>query len=636
MKIHRHDCSVVILVSGLVAVGSPGCLGTPRVDDEATATAVEALLTSPIPLDGRSFAIIANTGSVHVGSGARVDSYASSSGPYGGSNVGQRGSVRAATTITTSGTGIIQGNRVSDSPAQLAIVPVPAGARNLPLGASAPGSVNINTLGQSITLRPGSYVVNNLNVNFPGEIRIQPVGQVNIWVKGTLNLGGNENPGGVPGNLAFLVNSAGFVNVNANGKLFGSIYAPLSVVSVNSQVFGNVVGSSVNVNSGGAAHFDTLLAVACAADADCNDDEPCTTDTCDPAIGCQHFVDAGCQQCPIDWAPSARAPVFDGAKDFGPAEGAPGPVRIVFPTLDGNPFQARMLLGCEHYPIVLLAHGNCAGDPQHFKAWYRGASFDEVAVGLARSGFVVVIPDLPQTRAGTQPPWAATNSDLQRIADTLTWVRTQWDARGALITNRIGILGHSWGAMLGARFAQESAGSDNAVTAYAGLSGTWSEWDAVSRPRPIDTLAIPKLFTWGAGSNDVFADLDQGGFWSGIPPFKHRAAFQEGGHFDYLSAAAAAACQGNERGPCSETQTLAREQVLTFFSNYMPPDGQLLSFPDSMLLPPLTLTDEQELFAGRHRVAEDHYLDRASENPRVCSASFNWNATSSGMQSLPP
>jgi hypothetical protein len=55
-----------------------------------------------------------------------------------------------------------------------------------------------------------------------------------------------------------------------------------------------------------------------------------------------------------------------------------------------------------------------------------------------------------------------------------------------------------------------------------------------------------------------------------------------------------------------------------------------------LLLPPLTLTDDQELFAGRHRVAEDHYLDRAQENPRVCSASFKWTATSSGTQSLPP
>jgi hypothetical protein len=250
--VRKGSCTAWVIL-GLLGACNPE---SPLPDEVEGSEANISLVTAPagsLPCDARAYAITANTGSVIVNSGALVDSYQPSQGPYGGSNIGPNGSVRAATSI--SNRGVIKGNQVPNSPAHLAVIPVATGALNLPLGSPVPGNLNINTSSDSITLAPGAYVVSNLNVNSPGAINISPQGRVQIWVTGNLNLGGQENPTGLPSNLAFMVNSSGYVNVNSNGQLFGSIYAPTSTVDINSTVYGAVVGSSVTLNSGAAVHF---------------------------------------------------------------------------------------------------------------------------------------------------------------------------------------------------------------------------------------------------------------------------------------------------------------------------------------------------------------------------------------------
>ena len=214
-----------------------------------------AVSVAGVPCTARGAAVIANTGSVFSGSGSLVDSYESRRGSYGGANIGSQAVVQAASTIVNNG-GVIDGSESPSSPAHLSVVPVAAGATNLPLGSSSPGSLNINNASQSITLAPGNYVAANINVNSPGAINVSPPGQVLIWVTGNLNLGGNENLNGVPVNLQFLVQSSGYVNVNAGAEVFGFIYAPTSVVNVDAPVFGGVVGTTVNLNSGAAVHFN--------------------------------------------------------------------------------------------------------------------------------------------------------------------------------------------------------------------------------------------------------------------------------------------------------------------------------------------------------------------------------------------
>jgi hypothetical protein len=242
------------VASLVVACGLGACVA--QTSSEPTEQSTSELTSPPgVPCAARANAVIANTGQIFSNSGSLVDSYQSSLGRYGGTNVGSSAAVQAAEAIVHNG-GVIHGTQTPDVAADLAVVPVPSGATNLPLGSRTPGSVDITTAAQSITLAPGSYVVANLTVGSPGAITISPAGPVLIWVTGSLNLGGNENLNGVPENLEFLVTSSGNVNVNVNGELFGFVYAPTSTVSVESSVFGGVVGSTVNLNAGGSVHFD--------------------------------------------------------------------------------------------------------------------------------------------------------------------------------------------------------------------------------------------------------------------------------------------------------------------------------------------------------------------------------------------
>jgi hypothetical protein len=249
-----------------MAVGLGVALGACGAREPASSTemvsSVQARVTGPdpVPCDAWANAVVANNGNVLLNAASLVDSYSSSAGAYGGSNMGSNATVRAATSITNNGA-VVHAQLVSSAPSGLAVVPVPAGAKNLPLGSSSPGSLNINTAGSSLTLAPGNYVAANITVNAPGAIRISPAGQVRIWVTGTLNLGGSENADGSPHNLAFLVTSSSFVNVNSGGALYGAIYAPSSGINVNSAVFGSVIGGSISLlNSGAAVHYDSAAA----------------------------------------------------------------------------------------------------------------------------------------------------------------------------------------------------------------------------------------------------------------------------------------------------------------------------------------------------------------------------------------
>jgi hypothetical protein len=234
--------SLGLLAAGVLGTGFAGASPPPPVD--------------PVPCEAWARAIATNIGGIIDNAQTLIDSYSSALGPYGGANVGSNAIVQTATTLTNNGGGV-HGKVIAKSPAGLAVVPVPPGAKNLPLGSSSPGSLNINDANGSITLAPGDYVAANINVNFPGSLRVSPAGQARIWVTGTLNLGGNENQNGIPTNLAFLVTSSATVNVNSRGSLFGVIYAPIASVNVNSTIFGSVVGGAVTLNSGAAVHFDS-------------------------------------------------------------------------------------------------------------------------------------------------------------------------------------------------------------------------------------------------------------------------------------------------------------------------------------------------------------------------------------------
>lgn len=209
----------------------------------------------PIPCLARAEAVIANTGKVFSDEQSLVDSYNSTLGDYGGSNVGNSGNVQAAGAIVVEG-GVIHGSKLPNTPAGLVDIPVPLNARPLPLGAQNPGHVHIHNHHDSITLRPGNYVAADLDLDAPGAINVYPSGLVSIFVTGHLSLGGPANLHGSPKNLQFIVLSSHEVRVQRQGTLVGLLYAPKSEVELHSEVFGSVVGGTVKLDEHSAVHYD--------------------------------------------------------------------------------------------------------------------------------------------------------------------------------------------------------------------------------------------------------------------------------------------------------------------------------------------------------------------------------------------
>jgi hypothetical protein len=299
--------------------------------------------------------------------------------------------------------------------------------------------------------------------------------------------------------------------------------------------------------------------------------------------------------CPIGWQPNALTPVFYGARTYGAAQSAPVSLRVYFPSLDGAVESAPILSGCGRYPVVLFAHGDCHPDPNHFRKWVQ------LPAQLARSGYVVVVPQLP---AISMHPSAESHPALGAIAGSLAWLRQRWEYRSVLMpAAATGIAGHSFGALLAARYARA-----NIVAGFAGLSGVWQDWPAGSPP--IVGLAGPKLLLWG-GPEDRFTSLSDAQ-WNGLSTPKHRAVFATGVHWDYLPAGQTP-CDAT-RGPCGLIPSAAADLVTMFFAKYLPPElsphlpGRV---PDNLVPPALVLTREQEFYAGAHLVGMRNMPGRA-------------------------
>lgn len=291
------------------------------------------------------------------------------------------------------------------------------------------------------------------------------------------------------------------------------------------------------------------------------------------------------ETCPISWQPQALTPVFFGARDIGPDQGAPVPLRIFFPSLDGAVESAPLLEGCARYPLIVFAHGHCIGDADHYRRWFR------LPAMLARSGYVVVVPHLASISAGASPS-VEVHADLPTLEEVVDWARSGWEHADVLLPPpATGIVGHSFGAMLGARFAVGGP-----VSAYAGLSGGWGDWFG-DAPQPLPLLDLPTLLVWG-GPADLFTQLSDT-TWGQLRKPRHRVVFAQGEHWDYLGSADVP-CR-RARGLCDGLGAATDDLVTMFFAKYLPPELATdlpPRVPPNLEPPPLVLTQEQEFFAG--------------------------------------
>ncbi len=263
------------------------------------------------------------------------------------------------------------------------------------------------------------------------------------------------------------------------------------------------------------------------------------------------------------------------------------PLRIFFPSLDGAVESALLLEGCGRYPLVVLCHGHCQGDTDHFRRWFR------LPAQLARAGYVVVVPHLAGNAGGSSPSVPG-HADLSTLDAVLTWARGGWDGAGVLLPPpATGLVGHSFGAALAAVYAV-----DHEVGAYAGLSGPWGDWFG-GVPFPLTLLDLPTLLMWG-GLGDSFTQLSDAQ-WQQMRRPRHRVVFATGEHWDYLPEAPGVACNRGF-GPCDALGAASHDLVTMFLGRYLPPElaTDLPPRVPNTLEPPALddLTFEQEFFAG--------------------------------------
>lgn len=331
----------------------------------------------------------------------------------------------------------------------------------------------------------------------------------------------------------------------------------------------------------------------------------------DPPPPCEPAYD----DPPIGWGPSILAPVFYGYADYNPSVGAPANLRVYYPSLDGSPPCAPFLTGPGHFPLVLFLHGACAAAEHHYTKWAR------LPAVLARSGFVVAIPDLD----GIGYAWELNNATYTLIGQVHDWMRKTWSHSQYLMQPPIlGIVGHSYGALHGAQVAITTP-----ATAIVSLGGVWSEWPSVP-PNPLHKLTIPKMVALGTGA---FAESLN---FNAVPSPKHRLTFPNGGHWDYVPPEATACDEADNStaGPCNLVADLVADFTAVFLSKHMGPEethGMLSGIPDNLVLPSVKLTPQQAFFAGNHLAS----FGAVAAN-KACSVTLDWvTPNGSGSRKLP-
>jgi hypothetical protein len=248
-----------------------------------------AQITAEVENSGNAFFDRALWGinSVSLSGNVNIDSYNPSLGPYGGSNVGNLGSVGTNGSATLSGsvtirgdlaygptgsyhhsgTASVTGDILQQSSARV-FPPIPAitvGSQNVSLSGHntldlSPGSYNnLSLSGQSIcNLGPGVYYFNSISTS--GQAYIGITGVTTIFVKSSLSLSGGSmvNSTQDPGNLSVFFSGNGNVSMSGNSAFYGVVYAPQAPLSLSgtSGFFGSFIAASVSNSGTSDIHFD--------------------------------------------------------------------------------------------------------------------------------------------------------------------------------------------------------------------------------------------------------------------------------------------------------------------------------------------------------------------------------------------
>lgn len=312
---------------------------------------------------------------------------------------------------------------------------------------------------------------------------------------------------------------------------------------------------------------------------------------------------------PLPWIPSVLAPVFYGYQDLEvPRRGLPSTrMRVFYPSLEGSPLDAPMVTCLGRYPLVLFLHGQCSDlSAQDHQRWFR------LPAALARSGFVVAVPDLGWQSG--QTPWATPSPQVDTARAVIDWMHASFSGRQWLSgTSTLALVGHSFGALLAGRLAGEITSS-----ALVSIGGGWAEWPVTPR-LPIPSLPVPSAFMYGTG--DIFAD--QPSLLGQAPSPTHRVIFAGGEHWDHLDANNTTCSTPN--GPCPLVDELTADLTVLYLSRVL----RVPSIPASLEPPPFSLSAEQMFYAGNHLTSFDALPGSG------CNVTIEWSLPGTGSVTLP-
>lgn len=268
-----------------------------------------------------------------------------------------------------------------------------------------------------------------------------------------------------------------------------------------------------------------------------------------------------------------RSPVAFGLRDVSFTVEAERRMRIYFPAGPGkgdpvDPETAEILPG--DYPLLVFVHGDRGSSPEMCPPdWTTDYTrWGGVLHLLARCGFVVVAPDVSGPLSSGNEKTAAADA-VALVTDVIRWMYEEWEHREVLLTvigqqsYPMGLIGHSWGALVCARLV---GSPEFPARAVATISGTWTSETA---KRQVVEAGVPLLFVNGTDEAGLFNQPDFQPYpEAGLP--KHQAALQKAGHWDWFPPGQdIVPCSGSSRNPCGVAWQAASELCLTFFYKYL-------------------------------------------------------------------
>lgn len=235
-----------------------------------------------------SYALFSNS-SIQMSGNTETDSYDSRNGAYYLQTPRQNGHVGTNTTsgslVMISGNTRIKGNLMvgpGGDPSRVVVMSGNSRIEGTRRAASSRTSFDPVRVPSGLTSQGSLTAVGNSSLTFPGgtywfsSIHVSGNGKVNftgpatVYVTGGVSITGNGlvSAQNLPPNLTLKVcgESSGTqrrdqVMITGNGDFYGSIYAPASdvVFEANADLYGAVVGSTIQSSGNGEIHYDEAL-----------------------------------------------------------------------------------------------------------------------------------------------------------------------------------------------------------------------------------------------------------------------------------------------------------------------------------------------------------------------------------------